>query len=80
MGMKSKYNFSNQCNNNTVKFIIDLIPLKHNMPKDLYRSKKIVVSLKIDYEKIDAREKIACYSGRSTRMILNLCIAVGSDT
>jgi hypothetical protein len=57
MGIKSKYNFPNQCYNDIVKFIIDLIPTKHNMPKDLYQSKKIVVSLRIDYEKIDACEK-----------------------
>jgi hypothetical protein len=32
-GFKSKYNFSNQCYNNIVKFVIDLIPAKHNMSK-----------------------------------------------
>jgi hypothetical protein len=42
MGMKSKYNFLNQCYNDIVKLIIDLILAKHNMPKDLYQSKKIV--------------------------------------
>jgi hypothetical protein len=36
MAMKSKYIFSNQCYNDIVKLIIDLIPMKHNMPKDLY--------------------------------------------
>jgi hypothetical protein len=36
MVMKLKYNFSNQCYNDIVKLIIDLIPMKHNMPKDLY--------------------------------------------
>jgi hypothetical protein len=80
MRMKSKYNFLNQCYNDIVKFVIDLIPVKHNMPKDLYQSKKIVVGLGIDYEKIDAYEKIACCSGRGTRMILNVCIMVGPDT
>jgi hypothetical protein len=35
MATKSKYNFSNQCYNDIVKLIIDLIPVKHNMPKDL---------------------------------------------
>jgi hypothetical protein len=55
MGMK--YNFWNQCYNDIVKFIINLIPAKHNMPKDLYWSKKIVASLRTDYEKIDACEK-----------------------
>jgi hypothetical protein len=57
MGVKSKYNFSNQCYNNIVKFIIDLIPVKHNMPKDLYRSKKIIAGLEMDYEKTDACKK-----------------------
>jgi hypothetical protein len=63
-----------------MKFVIDLIPMKHNMPKDLYQSKKIVANLRMDYEKIDACEKIACYFGRSTRMTPNVCIAVGPDT
>jgi hypothetical protein len=40
-----------------VKFVIDFIPAKHNTSKDLYRSKKIVVGLRMDYKKIDACEK-----------------------
>jgi hypothetical protein len=57
MGMKSKYNVSNQCYNDIVKLIINLIPMKHNMLKDLYQSKKIVVGLGVNYEKIDVYEK-----------------------
>jgi hypothetical protein len=57
MGMKSKYNFSNQCYNNIMKLIIDLIPAKNNMPKDLYQSKKIAASLGMNHEKIDVCEK-----------------------
>jgi hypothetical protein len=57
MTMKSKYNFSNQCYNDIVKLIIDLILTKHNMPKDLYQSKKIVSDLGMNYEKIDVCEK-----------------------
>jgi hypothetical protein len=45
MAMKSKYNFSNQCYNDIVKLIIDLIRVKHNMMKDVYQSKKIVADL-----------------------------------
>jgi hypothetical protein len=37
--------------------IIDLIPAKHNMPKDLYQSKKIVADLSMNYENIDVCEK-----------------------
>jgi hypothetical protein len=55
MVMKSKYSFSNQCYNDIVKLIIDLIPTKHNMPKDLYQSKKIVSGLGMNYETVEAR-------------------------
>jgi hypothetical protein len=57
MGMKSKYNFLNQCYNDIVKLIIDLILMKHNMSKDLYQLKKIVTSLSMNYEKIDVCER-----------------------
>jgi hypothetical protein len=57
MGMKLKHNFSNQCYNNIVKLIIDLIPVKHNMLKDLYQSKKIVAGLGMNNEKIDMCER-----------------------
>jgi hypothetical protein len=40
-----------------VKLIIDPIPTKHNMPKDLYQSKKVVGGLGMNYEKIDVCEK-----------------------
>jgi hypothetical protein len=80
VGFKSKYIFSKQCYNDIVMFVIDLIPAKHNMSKDLYQYKKIVSSLRMNYEKIDACEKIACCFGRNTRMTLNVCITVGPDT
>jgi hypothetical protein len=57
MEMKSKYNFSNQCYNDIVKLIIDLLPAKHNMPKDLYQSKKIVAGLGMNYKKINVCER-----------------------
>jgi hypothetical protein len=57
MGIKSKYNFSNQWYNDIMKLIIDLIPMKHNMPKNLYQSKKIVADLGMNYMKIDVCER-----------------------
>jgi hypothetical protein len=63
-----------------VKLIIDLIPVKHNMPKNLYQSKKIMSGLRMNYEKIDACEKIAGCFGMSTRITPNVSIAVGPDT
>jgi hypothetical protein len=70
----------NQCYNDMVKLIIDLIPTKHNMPKDLYQSKKIVPGLRMNYEKINACEKIARCFRMSTRMTPNVYIVVGQDT
>jgi hypothetical protein len=52
-----KYNYSNKYYNDSIKLIIDLIPLKHNNPKDLYQSKKILAGLGMNYEKIDVCEK-----------------------
>jgi hypothetical protein len=40
-----------------VKLIIDLIPVKHNILKDLYQSKKIVAGLGMNNEKIDMCER-----------------------
>jgi hypothetical protein len=37
--------------------IIDIFPVKHNMQKDLYQSKKIMSGLRMNYKKIDACEK-----------------------
>jgi hypothetical protein len=45
MMKKSKYNFLNQCYNDIMKLLIDLIATKHNIPKDLYQAKKIFVNL-----------------------------------
>jgi hypothetical protein len=40
-----------------MKLIIDLISAKHNMPKDLYQSKKILAGLGMSYEKNDVCER-----------------------
>jgi hypothetical protein len=80
MGFKSTYRFLNQCYSDIIKLIIDLIPMKHNMSKDLYQSKKIVFGLGTNYENIDACEKITCCFGRSIRTTLNISITVGQDT
>jgi hypothetical protein len=58
MTFKSKYTFSNHCYNDIMKLITGLVLVKHNMMKDLYQSKKIVSGLKMNYETIDAYEKL----------------------
>jgi hypothetical protein len=46
MGMKLKYNFSNQCYKDIVKLVIDLIPAKHNMPKTCTSQRRLLSILK----------------------------------
>jgi hypothetical protein len=58
LAIKLKYNFSNQWYNNIIKLIIDLILMKHDMPEDIYQSKKIVADLDMSYEKVDVCEKM----------------------
>jgi hypothetical protein len=53
MVIKSKYFFSNKCYNDLVKLISDILLKPHNMPKDIYQSKKMMSAPGLKYEKID---------------------------
>jgi hypothetical protein len=53
MAIKYKYFFSNNCYNDLVKLISDILLKPHKEPKDMYQSKKLMSSLGIKYEKID---------------------------
>jgi hypothetical protein len=53
MAIKSKYFFSNNCFNDLVKLISDILPKPHKVPKDMYQSKKLMSALGMPYEKID---------------------------
>jgi hypothetical protein len=53
MVIKSKYFFSNNCYNELVKLISDILPKPHKVPKDMYQSKKLMSALGLKYEKID---------------------------
>jgi ferredoxin-like protein FixX len=53
MAIKSKYFFSNNCYNDLVKLISDILSKPHKVPKDMYQSKKMMSALSLKYEKID---------------------------
>jgi hypothetical protein len=53
MAIKSKYFFSNNCYNDLVKLISDILSKPHKVPNDMYQSKKIMSALGLKYEKID---------------------------
>jgi hypothetical protein len=80
MVFKSMYSFSNQCYNDIMKLIIDLILVKHNMPKDLYQSRRLCSVSESTMRRLMRAKKITCHFGRSTRTTPNVCIVVGPDT
>jgi hypothetical protein len=51
--IKSKYFFSNNCYNDLLKLISDILLKPHKVPKDMYHSKKMMSALDLKYEKID---------------------------
>jgi hypothetical protein len=53
MATKSKYFFSNNCYNDLVKLISDILSKPQKMPKDMYQSRKMMSTLGLKYEKID---------------------------
>jgi hypothetical protein len=53
MVLKSKYFFSNNCYNNLVKLISDILSKPHKVPKDMYQCKKMMSALSLKYENID---------------------------
>jgi hypothetical protein len=53
MVIKSKYFFSNNCYNDLMKLISDILSKPHKVSKDMYQSKKIMSALGLKYENID---------------------------
>jgi hypothetical protein len=53
VAIKSKYFFSNNCYNDLLKLISDILLKPHKVPKDMYQSRKIMSALGLKYEKID---------------------------
>jgi hypothetical protein len=53
MAIKSKFFFSNNCYNELLKLIGDVLPNTNKLPKYMYHSKKLVKGLSMDYENID---------------------------
>jgi hypothetical protein len=53
MTIKFKHFFSNNCHNDLVKLINDILLQPHKISKDMYPSKKLMSALVLKYEKID---------------------------
>jgi hypothetical protein len=59
LAIKSQYNLSLACYDDFVELMHELLPPNCKMPKDFYRSKKLLEGLGMPYHKIDVCEKIA---------------------
>jgi ferredoxin-like protein FixX len=53
VAIKFKYFFSNNCYNDLLKLISDILLKPHKVPKDMYQSKKMMSALGLKFEKID---------------------------
>jgi hypothetical protein len=62
MAIKSKSTFSNNCYKELVNLINDILPENHKMPKDMYRSKKLLSGLSMHYEKLMYVTITVCFS------------------
>jgi hypothetical protein len=51
--IKLKFAFSNKCYKELLNLISNVLP-NHKLPKDMYQSKKLLSTLSMEYEKIDA--------------------------
>jgi hypothetical protein len=54
MSIKSKFTLSNKCYKELLSLCSDVIPINQKMSKDMYQSKKLLSTLGMEYEKIDA--------------------------
>jgi hypothetical protein len=53
MTIKSKFTFSNNCYKKLLKLFNDVLSANHNVLRDMYRLKKLLSDLIMDYKKID---------------------------
>ena len=54
LSIKSNFNMSQECYNRVLELIIEILPAGAKLPKDFYRSKRMVRSLWMEYKKIDS--------------------------
>ncbi|WVZ83462.1 hypothetical protein U9M48_030607 [Paspalum notatum var. saurae] len=66
IAIKSKYFFSNNCFNDLLQLIGDVLPQPHKLPKDMYQCKRLTKSLGMGYENF--RKDTVCYEGPPKRL------------
>jgi hypothetical protein len=76
MAIKSKFFFSNNCYNELLKLIGDVLLNPNKLPKDMHDSKKLVKGLGMDYEKIDVFQNNYMFFGKEHKEE-NKCLKCG---
>jgi hypothetical protein len=67
MTLKSKFFLSNNCYNELLKLIVDVL-LNHNkLPKDMYHSKKLVKGTVWIMRRLVSAKIVVCFFRRNTR-------------
>jgi hypothetical protein len=66
MAFKSKF-FSNNCYNELLKFIGDVLPNPKKLPKDMYHSKKLIKGSVWIMRRLMSAEIVVCFFERNTR-------------
>jgi hypothetical protein len=64
MAIKSKFAFSNNFYKELLNLTSDVLPENHEIPKDMYQSKKLLSGLGMEYEKSMSMTITVCFSGR----------------
>jgi hypothetical protein len=64
MAIKYKFAFSNNCYKELLNLISDVLSENYQMPKDMYQSKKLLLGLGMDHEKLMSVKITVCFSGR----------------
>jgi hypothetical protein len=78
MAIKSKFFFSDNCYNELLKLIGDILRNPNKLPKDMCHSKKLVKGLGMDYEKIDVCRN-SCMFFWKEHMKENKCLKCGKS-
>jgi hypothetical protein len=71
MAITSKFFFSNNCSNEVLKLIGDILPNPNKLPKDMYHFMKLVKWLAWIIRRLMSAEIVVCFFGRNARKKTN---------
>ena len=72
---KKASNCSDKSFNSLIKIIMDVLPNNHTLSESYYDMKKVIKSLRVEYEKIDVCENdfMLFYGDDKNKIVCNIC-------